>query len=71
MYAHLSQKPLEWIQLLTCFRCLRADDTKTLPRTMDTTCLNIQYVAGKFPFPDILRPEQKVALCAANKIGRQ
>ena len=25
--------------------------------------------AGKFPFPDILQPEQKVALCAANKIG--
>jgi hypothetical protein len=29
-----------------------------------------RYPAGKFPFPDILRPEQKVALCAANKIGR-
>jgi hypothetical protein len=27
-------------------------------------------VAVKFPFPDILRPEQKVALCAANKISR-
>jgi hypothetical protein len=24
------------------------------------------YLAGKFPFPDILRSEQKVALCAAN-----
>jgi hypothetical protein len=24
------------------------------------------YLAGKFPFPDILRLEQKVALCAAN-----
>jgi hypothetical protein len=24
------------------------------------------YLAGKFPFPDILRLEQKVALCAAS-----
>jgi hypothetical protein len=24
------------------------------------------YLAGKFPFPDILRLEQKVGLCAAN-----
>jgi hypothetical protein len=24
------------------------------------------YLAGKFPFPDILRSEQKVVLCAAN-----
>jgi hypothetical protein len=27
-------------------------------------------LAGKFPFPDILRSEQKVALYTANKIGR-
>jgi hypothetical protein len=26
-----------------------------------------EYSTGKFPCPDILRPEQKVALCAANK----
>jgi hypothetical protein len=24
------------------------------------------YLAGKFPLPDILRLEQKVAVCAAN-----
>ena len=28
------------------------------------------YPAGKFSCADILRLEQKVALCAANKIGR-
>jgi hypothetical protein len=28
-------------------------------------CLWLRVLAGKFPFPDILRLEQKVALCAA------
>jgi hypothetical protein len=28
------------------------------------------YPAGKLPYPDILRPEPKVAMCAANKISR-
>jgi hypothetical protein len=31
--------------------------------------LRVADLAGKFPFPDILRPEQKVTLCAVNKTG--
>jgi hypothetical protein len=31
--------------------------------------LRVPNLAAKFPFPDIVQPEQKVALCAANKIS--